>query len=98
MNGDTWKCAGCGCPEPFMCGCATGVAYKPSGPPAWKVDVAKRHKLSVRFRWWLFQKISRFGWWVCPEPHRTRLYQGMRFDPNWKNYTVVPSDLDKAAE
>jgi hypothetical protein len=36
-------------------------------------------------RWWLFQKISRFGWWICPEPHRSQLYQGMRFDPNWKN-------------
>lgn len=24
-------------------------------------------------RWWLFKLISRFGWWVCPEPDKTAL-------------------------
>ncbi len=27
----------------------------------------------TKLRWWLFKQISRFGWWVCPEPHRSRL-------------------------
>lgn len=25
------------------------------------------------FRWWLFNLISRIGWWVCPEPHKSAL-------------------------
>jgi hypothetical protein len=37
------------------------------------------------FRWWVFKKISRFGWWVCPEPQRSELYRSMFFDPNWKD-------------
>lgn len=36
-------------------------------------------------RWMAFKALSRVGWWICPEPHRTRLHQGMRFDPNWKS-------------
>lgn len=36
-------------------------------------------------RWDLFKLLSRFGWWLCPEPERSRLYQSMFFDPNWKD-------------
>jgi len=39
-----------------------------------------------KLRWWLFKKISRIGWAICPEPQRTELYMNMRFDPNWKSY------------
>lgn len=31
-------------------------------------------------RWQLFKLISRFGWWICPEPHKTNLQRGLRFD------------------
>lgn len=34
-------------------------------------------------RWWLFKKISVFGWWVCPEPHRTNLQAAT---PTWVQY------------
>ena len=39
-----------------------------------------------KFRWWIFKKLSRFGWAICPEPQRSQLYMNMRFDPNWKSY------------
>jgi len=48
------------------------------------------------FRWWLFKKLSRVGWAICPEPQRTRLYQSMKIDTtvwtahqmaNWHDYT-----------
>lgn len=35
----------------------------------------------MRFRWWLFKKLSTLGWWVCPEPHRTNLRAV--FDVRW---------------
>jgi len=25
------------------------------------------------FRWWLFRRLSEFGWWICPEPHKSNL-------------------------
>ena len=34
-------------------------------------------------RWWLFKKISIFGWWVCPEPQRSDLLQVM---PSWDGF------------
>lgn len=43
----------------------------------------------MRFRWWLFQKISHLGWMVCPEPHRSRLYGSMSFDRTmWRDTNV----------
>jgi hypothetical protein len=32
------------------------------------------------FRWWLFKHLSSFGWWICPEPHKSRLKSHM---PTW---------------
>lgn len=34
------------------------------------------------FRWWLFKRLSAFGWWICPEPHRYRLQSVM---PTWRD-------------
>ncbi|WP_158664945.1 hypothetical protein [Ensifer adhaerens] len=34
------------------------------------------------FRWWLFKRLSDFGWWVCPEPHKSNLQAKM---PTWKD-------------
>lgn len=31
-------------------------------------------------RWWLFKRLSVFGWWICPEPHKSRLQAAM---PTW---------------
>lgn len=45
------------------------------------------------FRWWLFKKISRIGWAVCPEPHRSRLYQSLHFSPNWKDALPQPQQV-----
>jgi len=28
----------------------------------------------IRFRWWLFKRLSHLLYWICPEPHRTHLY------------------------
>lgn len=39
----------------------------------------------IKFRWWLFVKISKVGWMICPEPHRSTLYRSMMFDPDWNN-------------
>lgn len=37
--------------------------------------------MSTAFRWWLFKQLSALGWWVCPEPHKSRLQRAM---PTWK--------------
>jgi len=34
------------------------------------------------FRWWLFHRLSEFGWWVCPEPYKKRLQSVL---PTWKD-------------
>ncbi len=47
------------------------------------------------FRWWLFKKLSRFGWWVCPEPQRSDLYRSMFFDPNWKDALPRPHSQEE---
>lgn len=48
-------------------------------------------------RWWLFKKISRVGWAVCPEPHRSKLYQSMSFDnAMWKDTGVPPHSLSRS--
>ena len=31
-------------------------------------------------RWWLFKRLSALGWWICPEPHKSRLQAAM---PTW---------------
>lgn len=31
-------------------------------------------------RWWLFKRLSELGWWICPEPHKSRLQAAM---PTW---------------
>lgn len=31
-------------------------------------------------RWWLFKRLSSFCWWICPEPHKSRLQM---FMPTW---------------
>lgn len=31
-------------------------------------------------RWWMFVKLSAFGWRICPEPHKSRLLAAM---PSW---------------
>ncbi len=33
------------------------------------------------FRWWLFKRLSSLGWWICPEPHKSRLQAVM---PSWE--------------
>lgn len=33
-------------------------------------------------RWWMFVRLSSIGWWICPEPHRSRLQSVM---PSWKD-------------
>lgn len=40
-----------------------------------------------KFRWWLFKKLSQLGWWVCPEPHKSRLQSHM---PTWSE---LPDDF-----
>lgn len=35
----------------------------------------------VSLRWWLFKKLSALGWWICPEPHKSRLQS---VTPSWK--------------
>ena len=34
----------------------------------------------TKLRWWAFKRISAFGWWVCPEPHKSDLLRRMSFD------------------
>lgn len=41
----------------------------------------------MRFRWWLFMKLSVVGWWVCPEPYRSVMHR--LFDLRWE-------EVDKA--
>lgn len=36
----------------------------------------------AEFRWWLFKQLSALGWWICPEPHKSRLQSKM---PTWKD-------------
>lgn len=31
-------------------------------------------------RWWMFKRLSAFGWWICPEPHKSRLQSAL---PTW---------------
>lgn len=33
-----------------------------------------------KIRWKAFKIISAIGWWVCPEPHKSRLQASM---PTW---------------
>ncbi len=75
---EVWKCACCGCQEPFPCDCPTDVAYSDAdGSSAWKGDILKRNSFATRARWHLFKWLSHVGWWVCPEPHRSRLQRGI---------------------
>ena len=34
----------------------------------------------LELRWWLFKRLSELGWWICPEPHKSRLQAVM---PTW---------------
>lgn len=34
-------------------------------------------------RWWLFLRLSKFGWWILPEPHKSNLQSVM---PRWADY------------
>lgn len=36
----------------------------------------------IPFRWWLFHRLSELGWWICPEPHKSRLQSVM---PRWSD-------------
>lgn len=38
-------------------------------------------------RWWTYKRLSDFGWWVCPEPHKTNL-QGVWRD-KWDGKEAV---------
>lgn len=31
-------------------------------------------------RWWLFKRLSDLGWYICPEPNKSRLQQAL---PTW---------------
>lgn len=33
-------------------------------------------------RWTIFKLLSRLGWWICPEPHKTNLQRVM---PSWES-------------
>jgi hypothetical protein len=47
--------------------------------PAFRAGVSDA--LALRpLRWWLFKRLSSFGWWICPEPHKSRLQASM---PTW---------------
>jgi hypothetical protein len=48
----------------------------------------------TRFRWWLFRHISTLGWWICPEPHRSRLQRGIG---SWSEieYRITEADYKK---
>jgi len=37
---------------------------------------------ATAFRWWLFHRLSEFGWGICPEPHKSRLQAAM---PTWED-------------
>lgn len=43
----------------------------------------------MKFRWWVFCKLSLIAWKICPEPKKSSLYKNLRFDPNWKNFEIV---------
>lgn len=42
----------------------------------------------TELRWWLFRRLSAFGWWICPEPHKSRLQSVM---PQWGD---IPGALE----
>lgn len=35
----------------------------------------------IAIRWWMFKKLSVLGWWICPEPHKSRLQS---VTPSWE--------------
>lgn len=41
------------------------------------------------FRWWLFKRLSAFGWWICPEPHKSHLQAVM---PRWGDLAAKEED------
>lgn len=45
------------------------------------------------FRWWLFKRLSAFGWRVCPEPHRSRLQSVM---PSWDVFDKASNQMSDA--
>lgn len=43
-------------------------------------------------RWWLFKRLSSLGWWICPEPHKSRLQSVM---PTWRQVDSAPNPLQE---
>jgi hypothetical protein len=46
----------------------------------WEIEPAELHRIwsahitsAQAFRWWLFQRINKFGLWICPNPQKILL-------------------------
>ena len=50
----------------------------------------------MTFRWWLFKSLSRVGWVICPEPHRTFLAKYYRID--WEKARHDLKSIDEKLE
>ena len=53
------------------------------------IEAGKTPNIMTAFRWWLFRRLSEFGWWICPEPHKTRLTARL---PTWLDLAEKESE------
>lgn len=48
-------------------------------------------------RWWLFKRLSRLGWWICPEPRRSALQQAVSFDAQIARVAMIRAEVQRVA-